>query len=59
VDVVAVWFDGGFTSLTEKVRANVLGAPEDESPSGSVSPTRRALGYWRSLEALVRPQLYV
>lgn len=33
---------GTLTSLMEKVRANVEGAPEEESPSGSVKPTSRA-----------------
>jgi hypothetical protein len=31
------------TFETEKVKANVEGAPDDESPSGSVKPTRSDL----------------
>ena len=36
------------TVETLNVIENVAGAPDDESPSGSVMPTRRARGYTRS-----------
>jgi hypothetical protein len=35
------------TDEIENVSENVVGAPDDESPSGSDNPTRRAIAYER------------
>ena len=41
------------------VSEKVAGAPEDESPSGSVIPTRRAFAYTRSVPGTARSQSVV